>query len=120
MPESGSVLISADACVARQNGEYEGNFRIGIDSTDGDPNIDRWVDVYNDTGDGSDTTLALSVLRNLEPGPHTIYLLGRRQSGTAEVLAYDPTLSVIQVGSDIIFADGFESGNTVFWSTTVP
>jgi hypothetical protein len=120
MPESGSVLISADACVARQNGEYEGNFRIGIDSTDGDPNIDRWVDVYNDTGDGSDTTLALSVLRHLEPGPHTIYLLGRRQSGTAEVLAYDPTLSVIQVGSDIIFADGFESGNTVFWSATVP
>lgn len=120
MPEPGTVLISADACVARQNGEYEGNFRIDVDSTGGDGNIDRWVNVYDDAGDGSDTTLALSVLRHLEQGPHTIYFLGRRYAGTAEVLAYDPTLSVIQVGSDVIFADGFDSGNTIAWSATVP
>jgi hypothetical protein len=44
VPEAGWVLIKADGSMARRSdGEYEALFRIGIDSTTGDSNIDRWV-----------------------------------------------------------------------------
>jgi len=97
VPQNGWVFISADSSVARTDGEYEAQFRIGIDSTIGDADIDRWVNVYNDSGDGTDKSVALSVLKQVTAGSHTFYLLGRRYSGTGTVLLYDPTLTVIFV-----------------------
>ena len=82
-------------CGAPEDGEYEAQFQIAIDNTAGNANTDRWMNIYNDAGDGSDKGLALSVLRPITQGTHTFYLLGRRYSGTGTVLVYDPTLSVI-------------------------
>jgi hypothetical protein len=98
-PQAGWVFISADGSLARQNGEYEAQFEIDIDSTAGDGNIDRWVNVYNDSGDGSDKSVALSVLKNVNAGNHTFYFLGKRYSGSGTVLVYDPTLTVIGPGA---------------------
>ena len=99
VPQSGYVFISANGSVARSNGPYEAQFEIGIDSTAGDANIDRWVNVYNDTGDGTDESVALSVLKPVNPGSHTFYFLGKRYAGSGTVLVYDPTLTVIGPGA---------------------
>lgn len=101
VPRTGWVFLSTDGSVARQNGEYEGQFEIGIDGTGGDANIDRWVNVYNDSSDGTDSSVALSVLKPVTAGTHTFYFLGRRYSGTGTVLLYDPTLTVIAPGARV-------------------
>jgi hypothetical protein len=98
-PQAGWMFISANGSLARQNGEYEAQFEIGIDSTAGDANIDRWVNVYNDSGDGTDKSVALSVLKNVNMGNHTFYFLGKRYAGSGTVLVYDPTLTVIGPGA---------------------
>jgi hypothetical protein len=101
VPQDGWVFLSADGSMANSNGEYEALFRIGVDSTSGDYNVDRWVNVYNDGGDGTDKSVALSVLKQVTAGTHAFYLLGRRYSGTATVLVYDPTLTVIVPGARV-------------------
>ncbi|MDP3695493.1 MAG: hypothetical protein Q8R42_05220 [Desulfocapsaceae bacterium] len=95
VPEDGWVLITADGSMARYDGEYEALFNIGIDSTTGDPDIDRWVNVYNDSGDGTDESVALSVMKPVTAGNHTFNFLGLRQAGSGTVMVYDPTLSVV-------------------------
>ena len=97
VPSDGSVFISATGSVARTDGPYEGQFRVDIDSTAGDENVDRWVNIYDDAGDGSDETLALSVLKPISAGNHTFYFLGRRYGGSGTLLLYDPTLTVVFV-----------------------
>jgi hypothetical protein len=117
VPQDGYLFISASASLARQDGEYEAEFRVGIDSTTGDISTDRWVNVYNDAGDGTDESMALSVLKPVEAGAHTIYLLGKRYSGAGTVLVYDPTLSVIYIpaaGVDVL-ACGAQPTD---WTTT--
>ncbi len=99
VPQDGWVFLSADGSMARSNGEYEAQFRIGIDSTSGDLNIDRWANVYNDGSDGTDKSIALSVLKQVTAGEHTFYFLGKRYGGTATVLVYDPTLTVVVPGA---------------------
>ncbi len=101
VPQAGWVFISADGSLARRDGEYESLFEIGIDTTSGDSDIDRWVNVYNDSGDGTDRSVALSVLRSVTAGTHTFYFLGKRFGGSGTVLVYDPTLTVIAPGARI-------------------
>ena len=101
MDRDGWVYISANASLGRLNTDYEGQFEIGIDSTTGDPNIDRWVDVYTETNNtfGTDESMALSVLKPITAGTHTVYLLGLRSVdfGTGTVLVRAPTLSVLSL-----------------------
>jgi len=118
VPQPGWVFLSTDASVARTDGEYEALFEIGIDSTSGDPNIDRWVNVYNDAADGTDKTVALSVLKNVTAGEHTFSFLARRYSGTGTVLAYDPTLSVLYVPATSATALACGASGNLSWSTT--
>jgi hypothetical protein len=89
------VYLSADGTLGNVDGEYEANFRIGVDSTGGDPDVDRWVNVYDDVGDGTDRSVALSMLKPVTAGTHTFFLLGRRQDGTSTVLVRDPTLTAL-------------------------
>jgi riboflavin biosynthesis pyrimidine reductase len=118
VPQSGFVLISANGSVARSNGPYEAQFEIGIDSTAGDANIDRWVNVYNDTGDGSDESVALSVLKPVNPGSHTFYFLGKRYAGSGTVLVYDPTLTVIYLPAANATALSCGASGNLNWTTT--
>jgi hypothetical protein len=99
--EGGWVYFSADASLGRQDAPYEARFRISIDNKLGDPNIDRWVNVYNDTGDGTDKSVALTVRRPIKAGTHTFYFLAQRHSGTGVVQVYDPMLTVIAPGARI-------------------
>jgi len=101
VPQDGWVFLSADGSMANSNGEYEAQFRIGVDSTSGDYNVDRWVNVYNDGGDGTDKSVALSVLKQVTAGTHTFYFLGKRYGGAGTVLVYDPTLTVIMPGAQV-------------------
>jgi hypothetical protein len=117
-PQAGWAFLSADGSLARQNGEYEAKFEIGIDSTSGDYNIDRWVNVYNDSGDGTDESVALSVLKPVAAGAHTFYSLGARYSGTSTVLLYDPTLTVIYIPSPSTAAVTCGSSGNLNWTTT--
>jgi hypothetical protein len=54
------------------------------------------VSVYDNTGDGTDRSVALSVLKTVSGGTHTFYFLSRGYAGAGTVLAYDPTLRVIR------------------------
>jgi hypothetical protein len=87
------VYLAADGSVGREDGAYEASFRIGIDSSSGDAEVERWVNVYDDAGDGSDRSVALSMLRQVTAGTHTFTLLGRRYDGTGTVLVRNATLS---------------------------
>jgi hypothetical protein len=89
------VFLSADGTLGNKDGEYEANLRIGVDSTIGDPDVDRWVNVYDDGGDGTDRVVALSMLKPVTAGVHTFFLLGRRHDGTGTVLVRDPTLTAL-------------------------
>lgn len=95
LPSDGWAFLSAGASLAGDNGEYEAHFRLGIDSTEGDPATNRWVNIYGDAGDGMHAALAVSALRPLKAGTHTFYLLCRRKSGTGPVLLRDPSLAVL-------------------------
>jgi hypothetical protein len=118
VPSAGYVFLSADGNPTRYDGEYEAQFEFGIDGTTGDPNVDRWVNVYNDAGDGTDKSMALSMLAPISAGTHTFYLLGRRYAGSATVMVYDPTLTAIFIpaaAADVRVCGA--SGNTN-WTTT--
>jgi len=99
LPHDGWAFISAGGSLAGRECEYEAQFRLGIDDAGGDPGTDRWVDIYGDSGDGMDTSVALSALRPLKAGTHTFYFLGRRAGGTGVVLLYDASLAVIACGA---------------------
>jgi hypothetical protein len=99
LPRDGWVFISAGGSLAGRDCEYEAHFRLGIDDAEGDPGTDRWADIYGDSGDGMDTSVALSTLRPLKAGPHTFYFVGRRAGGTGTVLLYDASLAVIACGA---------------------
>jgi hypothetical protein len=118
LPQDGYVFISANSSVARQDGEYEAQFEIGIDSTIGDGDIDRWVNVYNDSGDGTDKSIALSVLKPVSAGTHTFYSLGKRYAGAGTILLYDPTLTVIFIPASTSQVLPCGSSGNLNWTTT--
>jgi hypothetical protein len=103
VPQDGWAFISADSSVARQDGEFEAQFRIGIDDTGGEADTDRWINVYDDSGNGTDESVALSVLKGVTSGSHTFYFLGRRDSGAGTVLLRDPTLTVLVPSESKVF-----------------
>lgn len=117
-PAQGWVIINATGSVAREDGPYEAHFRVGVDSKTGDDDADRWVNVYDDEGDGSDETVAVSVLKPVSAGSHSFYFLGRRTQGPGTLLVYDSTLSVTFVpGSASPARVCGESGNAD-WTTS--
>jgi hypothetical protein len=118
VPRDGWVFISANGSVGRYDGEYEAQFRIGVDSPSGDPDVDRYVNVYNDSGDGTDRSVALSVLRPVTAGAHTFYFLGRRYSGAGRVLVHDPTLTVLYIPSPSRSALACGVSGDIDWTTT--
>jgi len=94
-PEAGVVFINATAGVALQDTAYEGRFGLSIDNAAaGIQSTSRWVNIYPDGGDGTDKSVAASLLIPVSAGTHTFYFLGTRYAGSGTVLAYDPALSV--------------------------
>ena len=98
LPEDEWVFMGADASLYRTGGDFEAQFQLGLDPAGGAANESRLVNVYADSGDGTDKPVALSRLAPLRKGAHTVYLIGRRYSGPGSVTAIDPTLSVLALG----------------------
>jgi hypothetical protein len=120
VPTNGQVLISADATLAYHNGEYEARAGIGIDNPVGDFNTDRWVSVYDHPPGGGWNSLALSTVKPLSPGTHTIYLVVTRYSGapTAAVKIWDSTLSAIFIPTPEADLLTCEASGDNTWTTT--
>lgn len=96
LPASGFVFLSANASAGLgAGGAYELRARVGVDTVTGTASADRWVNVYPDAGDGSDETLATSLLTSVAAGAHTFYFSATRYAGAGTVQLYDPTLSVL-------------------------
>ncbi len=99
LPKDGFAFVDASASAGLDNpapgNDWVGHFGIGVDGDSGSPLFERWVNVYPDAGDGTDRSVALSGLVNLNAGSHTLSLLGRRSAGSGTVRLSAPSLSVI-------------------------
>lgn len=118
VPWNGQVFITANTSLGRSDGDYEARLSINMDSPNGDVSIDRWVNVYSDTGDGTDENAALSILKPVSAGVHTFYLLASRYGGTGTVQLHDPSLTVVytpSVNTQVVVAGASGNGN---WTTT--
>jgi hypothetical protein len=117
-PSAGKVFIAADTSLAYQDGDYEAALRLGVDDPNGDSAMDRWVNVYSDTGDGTDKSAALSMLYPVSAGTHTFYLVAGRYGGPGTIKLFDPSLTAIFTPTDNadVVAAG-DSGN-VNWTNT--
>jgi hypothetical protein len=96
LPISGTVYISASASagVAAGSGAYEGQFQLGVDSF-ALARTQRRVNIYADSGDGADKSVATQALQALGPGTHTFTLFGARSAGAGTVQLHEPALAVV-------------------------
>jgi hypothetical protein len=103
-PSAGSVLTLASGSAALSGGAYEANFRLGLDeSTTGSAQTDRYINIYPDSGDGTDETVAVNWLTPVTAGTHTMSFIGQRfgsSSGTGTVQVYDPSLIALYIAND--------------------
>lgn len=105
------ALVFASASIGRSDppggAPYEGLFRL---ATGGESlsNTERWIDVDNDGGDGTDRTLATQWGSELDPGTYAFSLQGSRYSGSGEVRAYNAAIHVLLLPSDRLFHSDFE------------
>jgi hypothetical protein len=95
LPEDSVAFITADANLGLSVDPFEAHLRLGIDSTVGFEDTDRYTNVYADSYDGTDDSAALSVLKPVSDGPHTFYFLGRSMQGIGTTLLRYPTLTVL-------------------------
>lgn len=96
VPTGGKAYINASSSLGLTVGGqmYEGRFRLAVDGVDL-LQTDRWVNVYPDSSDGSDVSLAMSTIEAIGPGVHTFTMLGALWNGPGPILLYRPTLSVV-------------------------
>jgi hypothetical protein len=118
VPAGGVLFISADGTADDFDGYYEAQFDLSIDSTLGAGEHDRWVAVSPDSPGGEDNTLAVSAIRPVTAGTHTVYLLVRRYLGSGTVTVFDSSLSVIYIpSSDTEVLTCSEYGQETFETT---
>jgi hypothetical protein len=94
-----TVLVQANASVGLATFEpqpYEANFQIKIDGT-GFSESDRWLNIYTDDGDGTDKSLATTLIQSLQPGSHTFELDARLYGGAGPIQLYDPVVAVVVI-----------------------
>jgi hypothetical protein len=103
VPDSGFAFIDATASgglnTTTPGSEWEGQFRIGVDNSNGSSLFDRWVNITTDAGDGTDRMVGNSGLVNISKGIHTFYFVGRRYAGPGTIRLYSPSLTVIVPGA---------------------
>jgi hypothetical protein len=102
VPRNGFAFIDATASAGLNDtaagNDWEGQFRVGVDNDTGTSLSDRWVNLYTDSGDGTDRPVADSLLLNISQGVHTFYFVGRRYAGNGTLRLYSPSLTVIVPG----------------------
>jgi len=116
---AGRVLLIATSSVARSDGEYEAEFALGYDDVAIDNSV-RWINVYNDTGDGTDETMQTSAIIPVTAGTHSFQLKALRYTGTGTVLLYDPSFLAIFIPDNSRDAQACSIMPGPFWTTTSP
>jgi hypothetical protein len=118
VPVSTTVYLSANASVTLGAGAapFEGQFTLTIDGNTLFTGR-RWVNVYTDSGDGTDETVAVSRLVVVGPGAHTFGFQGKRMgSSDGNIKVYSPAVSAIAIppGGDLKTC----ASNQGNWSST--
>lgn len=118
VPQSGFVYINgtSSAGLASGSSPYEARFRVGVDAVTGTASSDRWVNVYPDSGDGTDEPVATSLLTSVGAGARTFYFSGMRYSGAGTVQLYDPSLSVLYFPAPNVTAKVCGAGGSDAWT----
>jgi hypothetical protein len=95
-PTTGFLLGIGSGSAALSGTAYEANFRLGVnDTTTGSAETDRYVNIYPDSEDGTDESLAIQFVKPVSAGTQTLSMIGQRfgsNSGTGTVQVYDPGL----------------------------
>ncbi|MFD3162328.1 hypothetical protein [Herpetosiphon sp. NSE202] len=94
---NGVVFMDGNASAglnAPTDAAWEGLFRFSIDGI-GLANTDRWLNVYPDSGDGTDRVINSQGLALLPQGVHSFAFTGRRYAGTGTVHVFRPALIVL-------------------------
>jgi hypothetical protein len=120
VPESGSVYLSASASVGLSDGgqAYKADFRLGLDPIAGDAATDRRVSIDLDSGDGQDKSVMATHLMTVTAGAHTIYFLGRRDTGPGTVQLHDPSLSAVYFPDSLAEVKTCGAAADDTWTTT--
>ena len=96
---------------------YEGLFQLSVDGGDlASPQ--RKVNIYTNSNNGTDKSLAISRSVTVGPGTHTIGLRGRLSSGAGPLKLYFPSLSALALPDQGGVARCSATGAT--WSTSTP
>lgn len=105
-PEAGWAMVIGNSSAGGVSSHpYEAEFSIDIDETDGDPDVQRWFNYYDDAhDDGADGSVTIMALRPVSAGEHDFYFLGKRFDGVSTVQLLDPTLSVLYIPGDSVQA----------------
>jgi hypothetical protein len=95
--QSGFVFVdaSAGAGLSATGGEWEGQFSVGVDNAFVVSRFSHWVNVYSDSGKGTNRALAICGLIGVTRGMHTFYFVGKRYAGTGQMLVWTPSITVI-------------------------
>jgi len=101
VPKIGLAFMSANGTVAWHDGDYEGTFRVGIDDSSGNPSTDRYINIESDSDNGTDKSVAVSILQPITAETHTFYFVGSQYSGAGTVRVEKPTLSVITFNTEV-------------------
>lgn len=119
-PQAGYAFVVGSASAHLPNGspEYEARFRLGVNNSNGSPLSDRWVNIYGDNGDGTDETVATSLLAPVNAGANTFSFLGYRYKGNGTVQLLDPTISVIYLRATAVTAKTCSAATETPWSST--
>jgi hypothetical protein len=117
VPENGFVYIKGTASAGLNGSTYEARFNLAIDTTSGNPAVDRWLNVYADSGDGTDKQVDVTLLSPVSAGQHTFHFLGARYNGTGPVQLYDPSLSVLYFPSSSADVLACGVANNLIWTT---
>lgn len=103
LPTTGTVYLSAGASAGLwpYNGgqPFEAQFRIAVDG-ENLARTDRRVNVYTDSGDGTDENVATQAVVTLGPGDHTVSFVGALSSGAGPVQLYRPSITAIYAPLD--------------------
>jgi hypothetical protein len=107
----GWLFISANGSTCNYNNtdEYTATFAIGFDDwwdmqpVTGYITAYRKIDIINDSGDGSDKPLSITLLRSVQAGSYSVDFLVNKNGGTGQICMHDPNISVIFIPSSSKF-----------------
>ena len=80
-----AYITASSSLGVTTGGNYEARFNLNVDSTSGNASMDRWINAYTDSADGTDKNVDVSWLTPVSAGKHTFYFLGARYNGAGTV-----------------------------------